>query len=66
MKISEIMTRNPYVLSPSQTVAEAAALFYKHHIDGAPVVNKGKLIGYLTKNQLYKAMAEFVPLDESG
>ena len=65
MKISEIMTRNPYVLSPSQTVAEAAALFYKHHIDGAPVVNKGKLIGYLTKNQLYKAMAEFVPLDET-
>ena len=65
MKINEIMTRNPYVLSPSQTVAEAAALFYKHHIDGAPVVNKGKLIGYLTKNQLYKAMAEFVPLDET-
>lgn len=65
MKINEIMTRNPYVLSPSQTIAEAAALFYKHHIDGAPVVNKGRLIGYLTKNQLYKAMAEFVPLDET-
>jgi PAS domain S-box-containing protein len=65
VKINEIMTRNPYVLSPSQTIAEAAALFYKHHIDGAPVVNKGRLIGYLTKNQLYKAMAEFVPLDET-
>jgi CBS domain-containing protein len=65
VKINEIMTRNPYVLSPSQTIAEAAALFYKHHIDGAPVVNKGRLIGYLTKNQLYKAMAECTQLDET-
>lgn len=65
MKISDIMTRNPYVLSPAQTIAEAAALFYKHHIDGAPVVKNGKLIGYLTKNQCYKAMADFTPLSET-
>lgn len=63
MKISDIMTRNPYVLSPTQTIAESAALLFKKHIDGAPVVKDGSLVGFLTKNQLYKAIAELSPLD---
>ncbi|HOB12019.1 MAG TPA: sigma 54-interacting transcriptional regulator [Syntrophomonadaceae bacterium] len=63
MKISDIMTRNPYTLSPHQTIAESAALFFKHHIDGAPVVNNGKLVGFFSKHQLFKAVADCTPFD---
>ena len=63
MKISDIMTRNPYTLSPRQTIAESAALFFKHHVDGAPVVKNGKLVGFFTKNQLFKAVAECISFD---
>jgi len=65
MRISDIMTRNPYTLFPHQTIAESAALFFKHHIDGAPVVNNGKLIGFFTKNQLFKAVAECISFDST-
>lgn len=61
MKISDIMTRNPYVLSPHQTIAESAALFFKHNIDGAPVVENGKLVGFFSKHQLFKAVADRTP-----
>lgn len=63
MKISDIMTKNPYTLSPDNTVAEAADLFLQKHIDGAPVVKNGKLIGLIGKTQLYKALANNTALD---
>jgi len=64
MKISEIMTRKPHVLSPTQTIVEAARLFLRHHIDGAPVVDtKNQLIGLIGKTQLYQALAENTALN---
>lgn len=63
MKISDIMTKNPYVLSPNHTIAEAADLFLQKHIDGAPVVENGTLIGLIGKTQLYKALANNTALD---
>jgi len=57
VKISVIMTKNPYILSPQQTITEAARLFLKKHVDCAPVVHNGKLIGLITKIQLYNALA---------
>ena len=64
MKISELMTRKPHVLSPTQTIVEAARLFLRHHIDGAPVVDtKNQLIGLIGKTQLYQALAENTALN---
>ncbi len=63
MKISDIMTKNPYVLLPSNSIAEAAELFLIHHIDAAPVVAEGKLVGLLGKTQLYQALAHNTALN---
>jgi len=58
MKISAIMTPKPYVLSPEQTIAEAARLFLHQQIDGAAVVNtQNELLGLVGKTQLYEALA---------
>ena len=58
MKISAIMTSKPYVLSPEQTIAEAARLFLHQQIDGAAVVNtQNELLGLVGKTQLYEALA---------
>lgn len=58
MKAADIMTTELVVLNPEQTVQQAAQLFLEKNIDGAPVVgNDGRLIGLLTKSNLYRAIA---------
>lgn len=64
MKISAIMTKEPYVLSPEQTVNNAARMFLQHNIDGAAVVDsRNRLIGLVGKSQLYKELADNSILD---
>ena len=56
MKIHEIMTRDPIVLRPDQTLSEVLQIFIENKIDGAPVVNEhNQLIGLITKSHIYRA-----------
>ena len=58
MKIADIMTPDPHVLTADQTVKDAAMLFSREGIDGAPVVNSsGELVGLFGKTQLYEAIS---------
>lgn len=58
MKAADIMTTELVVLKPEQTVQQAAQLFLEKNIDGAPVVgDDGRLLGLLTKSNLYRAVA---------
>lgn len=55
MKAVDIMTPEPFVLRTDQSMRKAAQLFLEKNIDGAPVVDdKGRLLGLLSKNHLYK------------
>ncbi|SFR05738.1 sigma-54-dependent Fis family transcriptional regulator [Desulfoscipio geothermicus] len=57
MKVSQFMTGNPVTLKESDTIKQAAELFTRHFIDGAPVVDgAGKISGIFTKNHLYRAI----------
>jgi PAS domain S-box-containing protein/TyrR family helix-turn-helix protein len=56
MKINEIMTRDPIVLRPDQTLNEVLRIFIENKIDGAPVVDEhNQLIGLFTKSHIYRA-----------
>lgn len=58
MRLSQIMSYNPIVLTPVQTIKEASCIFLDNQIDGAPVVNeKGELLGLVTKTHIYRVMA---------
>lgn len=48
--ISTIMTKDPIVISPNDTMKEIEGLFDKHHIHHLPVVLGGKLVGILSKS----------------
>ncbi|RLG40803.1 MAG: signal transduction protein [Thermoproteota archaeon] len=55
MKIEEIMNRNVICLKPKMTLKEAAEIFAKNNINGAPVVNDSKrLLGILTIKDILK------------
>lgn len=53
------MSTRPFTLSPDDTLQEAAAMFMKHGVDGAPVVDQElHLLGLVTKMHLYRAIVD--------
>lgn len=55
--VGDIASRDVISFSPSCSVKEAARKFVKNHIDGAPVIKDGKVVGVFTLSDLVKAIA---------
>jgi CIC family chloride channel protein len=51
------MTPKPVTVSKSANLADAAELMTKHRISGLPVMDKGKLVGIITKSDIIRAVA---------
>ncbi|MGE5404143.1 MAG: sigma 54-interacting transcriptional regulator, partial [Candidatus Saccharibacteria bacterium] len=58
MKVKDFMSTKPICLSPKTSLKETASLFLDNKIDGAPVVQNGKLVGIFTKTHLIRAMRD--------
>ena len=59
MRVGDIMSKHVITLDATESLQEAAIIFFKKNVDGAPVVDsKGHLIGLLTKTHIIKATAE--------
>lgn len=57
MQVKDIMYTDVACLKPTTTFIEAAELFLKHKISGAPVVDDaGKLVGVISEKDLFRAM----------
>lgn len=48
------MTKNPAVIEPEITIDAAAAFMKKNNVRRLPVVKDGRLVGFLTKNDIAK------------
>lgn len=57
--ISEIMTPNPITISPDATIKEALEIFCENKIHALPVVQKNKLVGIITSNDLLENSCQF-------
>lgn len=55
IKIKEIMTPNPVVVTPDTTVGEVIELMFRYKHLGYPVVENGMLIGIVTLDDVAKA-----------
>ncbi|MGO9605481.1 MAG: CBS domain-containing protein [Candidatus Binataceae bacterium] len=60
IRVGTAMTPDPVVVTPSNSVQEAAQLMLDHKIGGLPVVDNGKLVGVLTTTDLMKALLNVV------
>jgi len=57
MLVKQVMTNNVISILDTMTFFEAAQLFLKHKISGAPVVNQeGDLVGVLSEKDLFRAL----------
>ncbi len=66
MQVKSFMSTDLILLSPDDTLGEAATLFLDKKIDGAPVVEDGQLVGLLTKTHLIRAMSQGAPLHRTA
>lgn len=67
IKVQEIMTENPVTIPFDSTVEEAAEVLLEKKISGAPVVDeKGKVIGIITKNDLFRVLISLTGVGKRG
>ncbi|MBW8010630.1 MAG: CBS domain-containing protein [Chloroflexi bacterium] len=55
--VAQIMSSDPQLLSPNTPVKEAADLMQRYGYEGYPVVEKGKVVGLLTRRAVDRAVA---------
>lgn len=65
---ADIMTKKLHTLSPTDNVMDAVAMLLKNKVSGAPVVDKGRLVGILSELDCVNhvghcAMTNSPPLD---
>jgi tRNA nucleotidyltransferase (CCA-adding enzyme) len=57
IKVSQIMSRGPQLLSPDTTAETAAERMRRYGYEGYPVVQRGKVIGLLTRRAVDRALS---------
>ena len=60
---ADVMTREVITVSPESDLGEVALLLEKHHIKRTPVLDKGKLVGILSRSDLLRGLATHGPLN---
>src|SRR6266536_4044794 len=58
--VEDVMTRNVLTEAPDGTINHAAHLIRRERIGAVPVVEKGKIVGILTRSDLLDACASLV------
>lgn len=56
VKVCSVMNKNVVSVSPEATLVEAADLMDKHDIHRLPVVDKGKLVGIISRADLIRSL----------
>ena len=67
IKVKDIMTKNPITVPVDFTVEEAAEVFMKNKISGAPVVDEtGEVVGTITKADLFRVLISLTGVGRRG
>jgi len=57
LQIRDVMTRHVFTVTPETTLREAADLFARHHISGAPVLAGHNVVGVVSATDLIEFVA---------
>jgi len=56
MKVSDVMNRQVHLVSPDQSIEEAAEMMVRHRINRLPVVKGGGLVGIVTRGDIISGL----------
>lgn len=60
LTISEVMTKKPITVHPQALVEEVALTLRQHKIEGLPVVEDERLVGIISKSDIFDALMDIV------
>lgn len=58
LTVAKVMKKDPITITPNTPIEEAISIILDKHIDSLPVMEKDKLVGVVTKTDLYKILLE--------
>jgi acetoin utilization protein AcuB len=59
LKISDIMTKKPFTVTPDTPIERAAQIMLEKRVEGLPVLDaKGTLVGILTEGDVFRALVD--------
>ena len=64
--IGSIMTPDPITVPPDYTIEEVAEILRERGISGVPVVDNGRLVGMITKNDLFNVIVSLTGFGKKG
>ncbi|MDD6033463.1 MAG: CBS domain-containing protein [Oscillospiraceae bacterium] len=65
-RISKVMTKNPYTISPDALLEEAATLMRDHDVGFLPVVEGDKLVGIITQSDILDSFIDILGFRDPG
>ena len=66
MTVKDIMTKNPYTISPDMPAEEALQLGQEKGYGGFPVVENKRLVGMVTESDIVRMMTRVLGVKEKG
>jgi len=59
--VKKHMSRNPEFVSPDQSILTLAEMFIQGRFQRYPVVDNGRLVGVISRQDVMRALAEYYP-----
>jgi len=56
IRVRDVMSRKVFVVEENEPVLKVGALMMAHHIHRVPVVRDGKLVGIVTRKDIYRTL----------
>jgi CBS domain-containing protein len=63
MNVGQIMKYDPYTISPTATIYEAAALMVAHKIGGIPVMEHDRLVGIISESDVLRMASQTLNME---
>jgi CBS-domain-containing membrane protein len=60
-KVGEVMTTDVVAVAPQEPLAEVVRLMERHHIKRLPVIEKGRLVGIVSRANLVQSLLDNLP-----
>ena len=56
--VTEIMEKDVYTVSPDDSIEEASTIITKHKVNRLPVIEKGVMVGIITRGDIIRGLGE--------
>jgi CBS domain-containing protein len=56
--VTEIMEKDVYTVSPDDSIEEASTIITKHKVNRLPVIEKGVMVGIITRGDIVRGLGE--------